>query len=77
MAPDLVTFVIVPFQDSQSFGSLFEIKAEADEIFISGATVDNIEIIDAITASRLKSTGSVVTQTSTTNVGIQSTGYTS
>jgi hypothetical protein len=75
MAPDLVTFVIVPFQDSQSFGSLFEIKAEADEIFISGATVDNIEIIDAITASRLKSNGNVVTQTSTANVGIQSTGY--
>jgi hypothetical protein len=77
MAPDLVTFVIVPFQDSQSFGSLFEIKAEADEIFISGATVDNVEIIDAITASRLKSTGNVVTQASTTNVGIQSTRYTS
>ena len=72
LAPDLVTFVIVPFQDSQAFGSLFEIKAEADEIFISGATVDDIEIIDAITASRLKSGGRVVTQTTTTNVGIQS-----
>jgi hypothetical protein len=75
MAPDLVTFVIVPFQDSQAFGSLFEIKAEADEIFISGATVEDVEIIDAITASRLKAGGSVVTQSTTTNVGIQSIGY--
>jgi uncharacterized membrane protein YgcG len=76
MAPDLVTFVIVPFQDSQSFGSLFEIKAEADEIFISGATVDDVEIIDAITASRLKAGGKVVTQTTSTNVGIQSSANT-
>jgi hypothetical protein len=74
MAPDLVTFIIVPVQESQSFGSLYEIKAEADEIFISGASVDDVDVIDAITASRLKATGTVVTQTSSTNTGIQSTG---
>jgi hypothetical protein len=73
LAPDLVTFVVVPNQDLQSFGSLFEVKSENDEIFISGATVDDIEIIDAITASRLKATGNVTTTTNSTNVGIQST----
>jgi hypothetical protein len=72
LAPDIVTFVIVPDQTSQSFGSLFEIKSESDEIFISGATVDDVEIIDAITASKLKSTGSVITSTPNTNVGINS-----
>ena len=50
LAPDLATFVIVPNTASQGFGSLFEIKSESNEIFISGATVDNVEVIDAITA---------------------------
>jgi len=72
LAPDLVTFVVVPNQSTQSFGSLFEVKSESDEIFISGATVDDIDIIDAITASRLKASGNVVTSTNSLNVGIQS-----
>jgi hypothetical protein len=75
LAPDIVTFVIVPDQASQSFGSLFEIKSESDEIFISGATVDDVEIIDAITASKLKSSGSIVTSTPNINVGISSASF--
>ena len=63
-------------QEDQNFGSLYEIKSEADEIFISGANVDNVEIIDAITASRLKATGSVVTKSTTINAGIQSSAFT-
>jgi hypothetical protein len=51
---------------------LFEIKSESDEIFISGATVDDVEMIDAVTASRLKTDGTVVSSTSTINVGITS-----
>ena len=72
LAPDLVTFVVVPKQTTQSFGSLFEVKSEADEIFISGATVNDIDIIDAITASRLKADGAVVTSSNTPNVGVTS-----
>ena len=73
LAPDLVTMVIVPKQVNQAFGSLFEIRSEADEIFINGATVDDVEIIDEITASRLNASGSVVTSSSITNsTGIQS-----
>ena len=71
-APDIVTFVIVPEQESQVFGSLFEIKSEMDEIFISGATVDNLEIIDAVTASKLGATGNVVSSATTNNTGITS-----
>ena len=77
LAPDLVTFVVVPNQSTQTFGSLFEVKCEADEIFISGATVDDIDIIDAITASRLKADGAVITSTSSNNVGIQSSNISS
>ena len=47
VAPDIVNLVIVPKQEAQAFGSLFEIKSESDEIFISGATVDDVEVIDA------------------------------
>ena len=75
LAPDLSTFIIVPVQEDQSFGSLYEIKAEADEIFISGASVDDIDIIDAVTASRLKASGSVITQSDVVNAGIQSADY--
>jgi len=77
LSPDLVTFVIVPVQEDQSFGSLYEIKSEADEVFISCATVNDIEVIDAVTANRLKATGAVVTQSTTTNTGVQSSSYSS
>jgi hypothetical protein len=72
LAPDIVTFVIVPDQTVQTFGSLYEIKSESDEIFISGATVQDVEIIDALTASKLRASGSVVTATNTINTGITS-----
>jgi hypothetical protein len=72
VSPAIVNLVIVPKQESQAFGSLFEIKSESDEIFISGATVDDVEVIDAITASRLKASGNVVTTSTTTTTGVVS-----
>ena len=73
LAPDVVTFLLIPNQSEQVFGSLFEIKSETDEIFISGATVDNIQIIDAVTANRLKAIGGeVITSSVTISSGIQS-----
>ena len=73
VSPDLVSLIIVPKQTGQAFGSLFEIRSEADEIFISGASVDDVQVIDAITASRIQATGNVVTASSTsTNSGITS-----
>lgn len=72
-APDIANIVIVPTQDSQAFGSLYEIKAEDYEIFVSGATVDNIEIIDSITATRIKAeNGDIVTTSITAPTGVQS-----
>ena len=74
LAPNIVTFVIVPKQLDQTFGSLFEIKSESDEIFISGATVTDVAIIDNVTATRLKAEGAITTTATTTgNIGITST----
>lgn len=61
LSPDLSSIVLVPNSATDSFGSLFEVKSENDEIFISGATVENVEIITAITAERLKASGAIVT----------------
>jgi hypothetical protein len=72
MTPNLKTIVIVPTSEDQSFGSLFEIKAESDEIFISGAEVDDVEIISGITASRLKTSGNIITSDTSSIVGVQS-----
>ena len=66
LAPDLLTAVIVPNQSGQSFGSLFQINSAADEIFISGATVDDVSIITALGANQLEASGTVVTSTSST-----------
>ena len=65
LAPDITTFVIVPKQGSKAFGSLYEVKSENDEIFISGAKVSDVEIIDAVTASKLKADGNITTSSST------------
>jgi hypothetical protein len=57
LTPDITNFIIVPRSNS-NFGSLYEIASQSDEIFISGVKVSDIEIIDAVTASQLKSTTS-------------------
>jgi hypothetical protein len=67
LTPYITTFVIVPTNDTQVFGSLQQIKSTANELFISGALVTDIEIIQALTAARLKTAGYIVT-TSVTDV---------
>jgi len=61
LTPDITNFVIVPVTDNNSFGSLYELTCLSNEIFISGAKISDIEIIDAITASQLKSSSIVTT----------------
>jgi hypothetical protein len=56
VAPDVSNLTIVPKQSEQGFGSLFEIQSGPDEIFVSGATVDDIKIVSAITVSEVTST---------------------
>jgi len=68
-APFLVNILIVPRMETLEFGSLFEITAENDEIFINGATTDDLEIIESVTASALNA------KMSTTNTNIVSQQY--
>lgn len=64
VAPDVSNLVIVPRQPDQAFGSLFEIQSRQDEIFISAATVDDVEIVDSISAVEIKlSADQVITST--------------
>jgi hypothetical protein len=64
VSPDLSNIVIVPKQENQAFGSLFEIQSRPDEILISGATVDDIDIVSGITAAEVKANpNSIITAT--------------
>lgn len=75
LSPNIVNFIIVPKKDGLNFGSLFEIRAEKDQIFINGATIDDIEIISAITASKIKSSGAIATSSTVlSQQNITSTG---
>jgi hypothetical protein len=61
LSPHVATVLIVPKGAEQTFGSLFEIECSSDEIFISDAKVENVEIIDAVTASKIRASGTITT----------------
>jgi hypothetical protein len=51
----------MPKQTDQVFGSLFEIQSKSDEILISGATVDTINIVKSITAAEIGTSITTIT----------------
>lgn len=62
LSPFITTFLIIPTNNDQVFGSLQQIKSAPNELFISGATVADIEVIPSITASRLRiNSGTIIT----------------
>lgn len=63
MSPDIVNIVIVPKDTDLPFGSLFEISCQPHEIFLSGATADDIEIIDSFTSAEINSVSSIINNT--------------
>ena len=77
LSPDILSIVIVPEKADLFFGSLFEVKSKSDEIFISGARVSDVEIIDSLTETKLRASGNVVTSNNTTNVTSEITSRTS
>ena len=64
LAPDLINFAIVPSQPGSYFGNLFEIQCPSDQIFISCATTDSINIVSGFTSTNLKTI-----TTTTANIG--------
>jgi len=67
LATKISSVVIVPKSTSQVFGSLFQIRSNHDEVLINGATVDDVEIIDSITATKIQAGGSIASLQTTTN----------
>jgi hypothetical protein len=61
LTPDITNFVIVPSSSNSGFGSLYEVACQSSEIFISGATAANIQVIGEITASQLNSKNQIIT----------------
>jgi hypothetical protein len=61
LTPDITNFIILPKSSANNFGSLYEISCQSNEIFISTAAISDIQVIDAITASQLKSISIVTT----------------
>jgi len=46
--------VLVPLDTQKYFGDMYEVRAEPNEIFVNGATIDNIIVIDALTSTNLR-----------------------
>jgi hypothetical protein len=66
LSPDVLSIIIVPKKSTSVFGSLFQITSNRDEIFISSATVNDVQIIDTITATQLLASGNVVSNAEST-----------
>jgi len=60
LVPNISSITIVPASNSSVFGSLLQVNCNVNEIITSAATVDNVQIISAITAAQLNITGAVV-----------------
>lgn len=54
LAPDIESIVIVPKASGAKFGRGFQVRAEPDELFISGARPDDVEVRISLTDTRLK-----------------------
>ena len=53
LSPNVASIVLVPKNNNISFGALYQVNADASELIISAATVEDVEIINSITATQL------------------------
>ena len=78
----VATVVIVPSKAQSNFGDLYQVRCEPDELFMSTATVDNIEVVKSLTSINLKQstapvTGSAKKSTASTSSSSSSTSSSS
>ena len=57
LAPNIASIVVVPASNNMVFGNYFQINAQPWEIITSAATVNDIEIVSAVTAAQLNING--------------------
>ena len=48
------SIVLVPLNQNKYFGSLYEIRCAPNQIFVNGATVQNVEVITALTSTNIR-----------------------
>jgi hypothetical protein len=56
LAPNVASVIIVPTSVNVAFGGLLQINSNPDEVMVSAATADNVQIISAITAAQINQT---------------------
>lgn len=56
LAPNVASVIIVPSSNNVAFGGLLQINSNPDEIMVSAATAENVQIISAITAAQINQT---------------------
>jgi hypothetical protein len=54
LAPNLQSVVIVPRANNQAFGRLFQVRSEPDELFISAASPEDVEVVTSLTDAELR-----------------------
>jgi hypothetical protein len=62
--------VLVPLNPLRSFGDLYEVRSAPNEIFVSAVTVDDIEVVDALTQSVIRSQTTVSGFSATSSTSI-------
>jgi uncharacterized membrane protein YgcG len=72
MAGIISSVVLVPLNPLKSFGDLYEIRSAPNQIFVNAATVADVEVIEALTQSNLRTLSGV----SGLNPVITSQGFT-
>jgi len=55
--------VLVPLNPLRTFGDLYEIRCAPNEIFVSAATVSDVEVIEALTQTNIRSQTSITNTT--------------
>jgi hypothetical protein len=65
--------VLVPLNPLKTFGDLYEIRSAPNEIFANAATVTDVEVIEALTQSNLR-TQTVVSGLYPTQNSLSQTG---
>ena len=54
MGDVISSVVLVPLNPEKSFGDLYEIRSTPNQIFVNAATVNNVEVIEALTSTNLR-----------------------